>query len=57
MTTKIPRATLGKFVAGKVYTFKMSVNGTSTEVEQIDIEDWISEDVTDSGDKPFVPLP
>ena len=57
MTTKIPRATLGKFVAGKVYTFKMSVNGTSTEVEQIGIEDWISEDVTDSDNKPFVPLP
>lgn len=57
MTTDIPRATLGKFVAGKVYTFKMSVNGTSTEVEQIDIENWVAEDVTDSDGKPFVPKP
>lgn len=57
MTTDIPRATLGKFVAGKVYTFKMSVNGTSTEVEQIDIENWIPEDVTDANGEPFVPQP
>lgn len=57
MTTDIPRTTLSKFVAGKVYTFKMSVNGTSTEVEQIDIENWIPEDVTDTDGKPFVPQP
>lgn len=57
MTTDIPRATMGTFVAGKVYTFKMSVNGTSTEVEQIDIENWIPEDVTDTDGKPFVPKP
>lgn len=57
MTTDIPRTTLGKFVAGKVYTFKMSVNGTSTEVEKIDIENWVPEDVTDNDGKPFVPKP
>lgn len=57
MTTNIPRAILGKLVAGKVYTFKMSVNGTSTKVEKVDVEDWIPEDITDSNNKPFIPLP
>lgn len=57
MTTKVSLVTLPAFVAGKIYTFKMSINGSDTEVETIDIEDWVPQTVADSGDKPFVPQP
>lgn len=54
MTAQVPFSALPKFEAGKIYTVRLSIKGTATEVGTVTITDW---ETGPSTGGPYVPLP
>ena len=51
----IPKNILGAWEAGKSYNIKIRLIGTSVTLETVEVKAWETTDITDDGDKPFVP--
>lgn len=54
MTAQVPYSALPKFEAGKIYTVRLSLKGTATEIGTVTIEDWVAGPSTGG---PYEPLP
>lgn len=54
MTAQVPYSALSKFEAGKIYTVRLLLKGTATEIGTVTIEDWVAGPSTGG---PYEPLP
>ena len=54
MTAQVPHSALPKFEAGKIYTVRLLLKGTATEIGTVTVADWIAGPSTGG---PYEPLP
>lgn len=57
MTTYIKPSDLNELKAGKYYNFKVNINATEIDIENVSLENWEEKTLEDTGSEPFATEP